>query len=111
MIENHLLNEVFRVRSGIHQKPARVNANLFQWLQQIPYSMCQKWRYLRLQRFTLIRKVGLRRIERELDLVRFIRNQITLTTIVKAMTSKQERNGVRNSFRFMLGNESEVNTT
>ena len=55
--------------------------------------------------------MGLRRIERELDLVRFVRNQITLTTIVKAMTSKQERNGVRNSFRFMLGNESEVNTT
>lgn len=55
--------------------------------------------------------MGLRRIERELDLVRFIRNQITLTTIVKAMTSKQERNGVRNSFRFMLGNLSEVNTT
>lgn len=27
------------------------------------------------------------------------------------MTSKQEWNGVRNSFRFMLGNLSEVNTT
>jgi hypothetical protein len=59
----------------------------------------------------LIRKVGLRRIEREIDIVRYIRNQITLTTIIKAMTSKSERTAVRNSFRFMVGNESEVNTT
>ena len=110
-MENHLLNEIFRVRTANHKKNTRAKANFFDWVRQLPHSFCPRWRFLSEHRLTMIRKVGLRRIEREIDIVRFIRNQITLTTIIKAMTSKAERNVVRNSYRFMVGNESEVNTT
>ena len=63
----------------------------YEWLKQVPHSMCPNWRGLREHRLTKLRKVGLRRIERELDISRFIRKQIALTAIIKALTTKAER--------------------
>jgi hypothetical protein len=39
----------------------------------------------------LIRKVGNRRIERELDIVHFLRNQLMLKAVIKAQTTVMER--------------------
>ncbi len=41
---------------------------------------------------TKLRKMGLRRIERELDVARFIKKQMKITAIIKALTTKEERN-------------------
>jgi hypothetical protein len=59
----------------------------------------------------MIRRVGLRRINRELDVANFIRKQITLTALLKALTTKAERNCLKNNYRFMLGDEKEIKTT
>jgi hypothetical protein len=40
----------------------------------------------------MIRKVGLRRIERELDVVHFIKKQLITAALIKALTTKRERN-------------------
>ncbi len=61
-----------------------------------------KWRLLSEHKLTKIRKVALRRIERELDLARFIRDQMKMTAIIKALTTKAERNYLKHNYRFML---------
>jgi hypothetical protein len=52
--------------------------------------MCPNWRMLREHRMKKIRKEGLRQIERELEIARFIRKQKTMTTIIKASTINTE---------------------
>jgi hypothetical protein len=59
----------------------------------------------------MIRRVGLRRINRELDVANFLRKQITMTALIKALTTKVERSFLKNNFRFMLGDEKELKTT
>jgi hypothetical protein len=73
--------------------------------------MCPNWRFLREHKLTKLREVGLRRIERELDVSRFIRKQITMTAIIKALTTNAERSCLKNNYRFMLGDDKEVLTT
>ncbi len=77
----------------------------------MPYSLCPNWRGLRAHRLTKLRKKGLRRIERELDVSRFIRKQIAMTAIIKALTTKAERKYLKQNYRFMLGDDSEISTT
>ncbi len=58
-----------------------------------------------------LRKVGLRRIERELDVARFIRKQLATTAIINALTTKNERIYLKRNYRLMLGEEKEKNTS
>ena len=60
---------------------------------------------------TNLRKVGLRRIERELDVARFIRKQLATTAIINALTTKNERNYLKRNYRFMLGDENKKNAS
>ena len=53
----------------------------------------------------------MRRIERELDVARFIRKQIAMSAIIKALTTKAERIYLKNNYRFMLEADSEISTT
>ena len=57
------------------------------------------------------RKVGLRRINRELDIVHFLRKQIIFETIIKAMTTKYERFLARKNYRLMVPDTDELLTT
>ncbi len=83
----------------------------YEWLKQVPHSICPNWRRLRENRQTKLRKKGLLRIERELDVSRFIRKQIAMTAIIKALTTKSERIFLKQNYRFMLGDDSEISTT
>ncbi len=60
--------------------------------------MCPNWRGLREHRVTKLRKMGLRRIERELDVARFIKKQMALAAIIKALTTKDERKYLQNNY-------------
>jgi hypothetical protein len=71
MMENILLNQVFRKRTLT--KPTRINTTFFDFLQDLPYSICPRLCVGKKTMYSLIRKVGLRRIKRELDVAKFIR--------------------------------------
>ena len=103
ILENHLLNEVFKKRPRDHtQSPIPLKITFYDWMKQVPFSMCPNWRLLKEHKLTKLRKVGLRRIERELDVARFIRKQLAMTAIIKALTTKAERNCLKQNYRFML---------
>lgn len=55
--------------------------------------------------------MGLRRIEREMDVTKYIRSQLILTAILKALTTKQERIFLKHNYRFMIGDDEETSTT
>jgi hypothetical protein len=74
IIKNHLINEIFKERSCYqNQLPIPIKITFYDWFKQVPHSICPNWRLLKEHRLTKLRKVGLRRIERELDISRFIR--------------------------------------
>ena len=104
VMQNHLLNEIFKEHPPDHTKPPiHLKITFYDWLKQLPHSVCPNWHGIRKHRLTEIRKVGLRRIERELDVARFIKKQLALTAIIKALTTKTERNYLKQNYRFMVG--------
>jgi len=58
-----------------------------------------------------IRQVANRRIERQLDMVHFLRQQITLNAIIRAKTTKVERKLARRNFKLVVGDTEEIATT
>jgi hypothetical protein len=71
LMENYLLNQVFRKRSII--KSIHINTTFYDWLRNVPYFLCPRLFMVKKSSYTLIHKVGMRRIERELDVAKFIR--------------------------------------
>jgi hypothetical protein len=59
----------------------------------------------------MIREVGSRRIERELDITRFIRNQSIIRAILRSKTTKKERALARRNYRLIVDSSSEQHTT
>ena len=59
----------------------------------------------------MIRAVGSRRIEREMDITRFIRNQYILRAIIRSKTSKKERALARRNYRLIVDCSSEKDST
>ncbi len=111
-MENHILNQVFKERTINKNLPAiPIKITFYDWFKQVPHNMCSNWLLIRENSLTKLRKVGLRRIERELDVARFIRKQMALTAIIKALMTKPERNGLNHNYRFMLGDNQEITTT
>lgn len=58
-----------------------------------------------------MRRVGLRRIERELDIIYFIRNQLAMKVMIKAMSTKLARRLSRRSYSLILDDSKEEDTT
>jgi hypothetical protein len=54
------------------------------------------------------RKVGLRRIERELDVVRFLRKQFIMTALLKALTTKRERMLAKRHHSLVISDNSDT---
>ena len=81
------------------------------WLKQVAHKICRISCFCRKHKLTLIREVGMRRIERELDVTRFIRNQLKIQAVINALTTKKERVYLKHNYRFMLGDENEVSDT
>ena len=50
-------------------------------------------------------EVGLRRIDRELDIVYFIRKQFVLNAIIKALTTPLQRGLARRQFSLIVGDK------
>ncbi len=80
-MDNHLLNGIFRKRKLSSDKKAtnmfnttHISISYFDWLKQIPYLILSKCFKISKRRYTIIKEVGMRRIQRELDIVYFIRN-------------------------------------
>ena len=69
--------------------------------------LCCFWK----NRVNLTRKVALRRIERELDIENFIKSNFEMKTLLRALTTKYQREMARNSYKFIVGETDETSTT
>ena len=61
---------------------------------------------LRNRRDRNAKKKGLRRIDKELDIDKFLQNQIKTKIAIKSLFSKVERFLIRNNKRFVIGTDS-----
>lgn len=59
----------------------------------------------------MLLNVARRRVERELDVVYFIRKQLILGALIKAMTTKLQRNLAKRQYGLILGEKKEQETT
>lgn len=76
LLDNHLLMGVFRKLKSKSKlfKTARLKLSFSEWLQLMPSRCLNCLRLSKTQhRRTMLRRVGLRRIDRELDVVYFLR--------------------------------------
>ena len=91
--QNYLLNRVFRERTL--DNPLRLQKLHLNCIGYIESLLCQSAWYIcckfQKRKYRKARKVGLHRIEKELDVVYFIRKQLMHTALIKAMTTKRER--------------------
>lgn len=53
----------------------------------------------------------MRRIDRELDIARFVRNQILLSGIIKALTTRDQRQIAKRRYALILNKKSDPKTT
>jgi hypothetical protein len=118
LLESDLLSRVFRKRIpgdrfGVH----KFTLTYMQWLksyvggQCLLLVCCRCCGFCKKSRQEFIRSVGKRRIERELDITRFIRNQLILSAIIRSNTSKKERALARRNYRLIVDCSSEQDCT
>lgn len=81
--ENYIINNVFRAQLRDDQKITRVNNRFHSWL----FLFCCQWRPEIRSKFKK-RQIALDRVSKELDVVYFIRKQIQMHSLLKAMTTK-----------------------
>ena len=55
--------------------------------------------------------MGLRRMERELDIVYFMRKQFVLNSIIRALTTKVQRGLARRQYSLIVGDRKDQYTT
>ena len=67
-------------------KTYRFTLTFFEWVKQLPATLLPK--FFKKRTSAYIREIGLRRIERELDIVYFMRKQFVLNSIIRALTTK-----------------------
>lgn len=85
--ENHVINHVFKKRPNTDSsRPISLQVDFLQALKSLKiFTYCCQNKQARK------RKVMMRRIERELDLARFIKQQIISAGVLKAITNKKTR--------------------
>jgi hypothetical protein len=84
--ENHVIANVFRAREG--EDPVKVTRLEPTYFQALKLKLCSMWICKDSHSKAKKRKVLMRRIGRELDVSNFIRRQIILSGILKALTTK-----------------------
>ena len=110
LLDNHLINGIFRKRDDV-LKTKRFKITFLEWLKQIPYELVPRCRPFKRNKATLIRRVGIRRIERELDIVHFMRKQFAFTALYRALTSKVQRGLARRQFSLIVGEKQDAAVT
>lgn len=58
-----------------------------------------------------VQKIAMRRIDRELDVVTFLRKQMALTAMLRAWSSKYERALSRQNYRLIVSDDSQTDNT
>ena len=117
LLENDLISSVFRKRKvGDGFGVQKFALTYMQWLRSYIGGLCllvvcRCCGYCSKSRQEMIRAVGSRRIERELDITRFIRNQYILRAIIRSKTSKKERALARRTYRLIVDCSSEKDST
>lgn len=93
MLDNFLISNVFRTRDG-KGNIDKVKMTYYGWFRYTTYGFFYKCFSKQLKKYrhhydhrTVTRDVGMRRIERELDIVHFLRKQLILNAIIKAITT------------------------
>jgi len=96
LLDNHLINSVFRQRDE-EDVISKIRLSYLGWFIHLPYTtcggccckiLCVRRFHSRYEHRAVTREVGARRIERELDIVNFIRKQLVLNAIIKATTTR-----------------------
>ena len=108
LVEQKIISGVFRLRQK--SKPLiirRLKITYLDWL--CSFVVCLKSRRKKLK--SMARAQGLRRIERELDIVRFIRQSLMLTALVKVQTTKVQRQLLRRQWNITVGGKDEIHST
>ena len=80
-----MISGIFRKRRDL--KTSRFKLTFFDWIKSLISSILPKYCFRR-RSSSLARQAGLRRIDRELDIVYFMRKQFVLNSIIKALTTK-----------------------
>lgn len=112
LAENDMLNSVFRLRRK-HHKTDHFKLTYCEWLcREIPRKYLLGCYFKKRERSHYLREIGNRRIERQLDMVHFLRQQMALKAIIRAKSTKVERKLARRNYALALrGNPDEVGTT
>ena len=119
LLDNHLINSVFRQRDE-EDVVSKIKLTYLGWFIHLPYTLwggccckllCIKRFYSRYEHRVVTKEVGARRIERELDIVNFLRKQLVLNAIIKATTTRTQRGLARKNYRLIVGQHSEKDTT
>ena len=79
MFDSYLINQVFRYKNPNTNKIKRLHLSIYSWLENYLFVLLGKSKIFKPRNyFSKIdhkaRKIGMRRIDRELDIGRFIRN-------------------------------------
>jgi hypothetical protein len=99
LLESHLINAIFRRRNESKNRYPRTHLEYF-------FSVLKNLRNS--SKFKHMSRLGLRRVDRELDVVYFIRKGMAQTAILKAITTKTQRSLAYRNYRFRLGKEKRL---
>jgi hypothetical protein len=84
LVDNSLIVRIFRIRlKDVSLKTQKIKATYCRYIAVI----CCKVREYD-TKYEQIHRVGLRRIERELDVAKLIRSMLTIKALLRAMTTK-----------------------
>lgn len=133
VLNNSLVQNTFRERDTKSLKTKRVKISFLMWLRQTStfklccknficrdLKSCCRWVWCPWYQptekppeksYSEITTVGLRRIEREMDIVYFLRKQFILNALIKSLTTKSHRRLARRQYEFMVGNKKDVPTS
>lgn len=111
LLDNFMLMSIFRIRNSRSLKTRRIKLSFLDYVKQLPYACCPKVLGLsKPTKYSHMYEVGMRRIEREIDLGYFIRKQILNDTLLRALTTKSHRALARRQQEFVLGDAKSTTT-
>jgi hypothetical protein len=96
LMHAHLINGVFRLRNKRTKEIYPSDPLLYVW------QLCRCEKRQKYKTLSHISGVASRRIERELDIVYFLRKQLTFEAILHAMTTKYQRSLARQNYRLKI---------
>lgn len=112
LLDNDLISAIFRKREPKSMRMVKVKLSYTDWLCENFKQYCLRcWCFRKKRRSRLIRDVGNRRIERNLDVAYFIRQQLLFKAMYKIQTTKLQRQLNRRHHSLVVDDSDELGTT